>query len=134
MAIERSSMLAIYKELIIQTIELYFRGTYEGNADKLKRAFHPEAHISGKIDGEEFDWPLSDFIARVTSQKSAFEKKEVFDKKITHIEGDNRKATVQARVAVGDRIFNDEIFLEIQSNGDWLIRNKTFTAEPIKKL
>jgi hypothetical protein len=32
-------------------IEHYFQGTHLGDAEKLRQAFHPQAHITGNFSG-----------------------------------------------------------------------------------
>lgn len=58
-------MLDLSKDNIMETInnihkviELYFYGTYEGNEEKLRKAFHEKVIISGFLDGEYKEWTL----------------------------------------------------------------------------
>jgi hypothetical protein len=52
------------------TLADYFDGIYESSEDKLRSAFHPDAHIYSATDGTLADFPLDTFVDRVTSRKS----------------------------------------------------------------
>lgn len=112
---------------INDVISLYFKGTYDGNADMLRQAFHPNAHISGTINDDYCDWTLSDFIARVTAEPTAANKNEHYDKKIIFVDSIGNIAMAKARVVIGETIFTDLISL-LKLNGQWCIRNKLFTS------
>lgn len=113
-------------ELIMQVVHGYFNGTYHGDTDQLKKAFHTDARITGVINGEPCDWSLTDFIARVTIAPTAAEKNEKYDKEIISIDVTTNAAMVKTRVVVAGLIFTDYItFLKI--GGQWIIRNKSFT-------
>jgi hypothetical protein len=114
---------------IKEIVNLYFKGTYEGNADLIKKAFHPGAHITGILQGQYYDWTLTDFIERVTQTPTPALKKEPYNKEIINIDFQNEAAMVKARVAVGDYIFTDYITL-LKIDGRWIIRNKSFTNSP----
>jgi hypothetical protein len=114
------------EEMISETVNLYFLGTYHGDVEKLKRAFHSEARITGVINDQVIDWSLADFIARVSTEPTAAKKNEIYDKKILSIDVTHSAAMVKSRVAVGDLIFTDYITL-LKINENWIIRNKSFT-------
>ena len=52
------------------TLADYFDGIYESSEDKLRSAFHPNAHIYSATHGTLVDSPLDAFVGRVTSRKS----------------------------------------------------------------
>lgn len=112
---------------ITEIVKLYFNGTYQGDAEQLKRAFHPDAHITGLLNGEFFDWTLLEFTERITKEESAQAKDEKYDKEILLIDKTKDAAMVKARVAVGPYIFVDYITL-LKINDHWIIRNKSFTT------
>ncbi len=112
---------------IKETISLYFNGTYHGDSSQLKRAFHPDAHITGSLNDQICDWSLTDFITRVTVKPTSADKGEKFDKVILFIDKTNNAAMVKARAVVGDVIFTDYITL-LKINSRWVIRNKSFTV------
>ena len=113
-------------EKIIEAVTMYFKGTYYGNSDLLHKSFHPDAGITGIINGEVFDWSLSDFITRVTAFPTAENRGEEYNKIIISIDKTKSAAMVKSRVAVGELIFFDYITL-LKINDQWVIRNKSFT-------
>ncbi len=113
--------------VITEIVKLYFNGTYQGDAEQLKRAFHADAHITGILNGEYFDWTLSDFITRVTIIPAPNMQAEKYDKEIIFIDKTKNAALVKARVVVGPYIFIDYIIL-LKINGRWIIRNKSFST------
>jgi protease I len=114
--------------LIKDKINLYFKGTYEGNIDQLQCAFHPEARITGNIKGQYYDWTLNEFIQRVSSLPTSEHKGEVYNKEIVYLDQTHDAAIVKARVAVGGLIFIDYITL-LKIKDEWFIRNKSFCVE-----
>ena len=114
-------------QAIIATIQLYFNSTYEGDASQLKQAFHPDARINGSIHGNQFDWPLDDFMQRVCSKPTAKDKQEAFDKEIIAIDKTHDIAIVKTKVVAADIIFTDYITL-LKIEGAWIIRHKSFSG------
>ena len=115
------------QQAINEIVDFYFKGTYEGNADLIRQVFHPAAHITGILQGQYYDWTLTDFIARVTQAPTPALKKEIYNKAIINMDCQGEAAMVKARVAVGNFIFTDYITL-LKIDGHWVIRNKSFTA------
>jgi len=112
---------------ITEIINLYFKGSYYGNIEQLKQAFHPEAHVTGSLNGKICDWTCTEFMERVTTMPTSANKGEKYDKEILLIDKTNDAAMVKARVTVGDLIFTDYITL-LKINDQWMIRNKIFTS------
>jgi len=114
-------------QAIREVVNLYFKGTHEGNEDLLKIAFHASAHISGNLQGQYCDWSLNEFIKRVTQEPTPAVKNAIYDKEILSIEYENNLAFAKARVVINGKIFIDYITL-IKIHNHWKIRNKSFTA------
>ncbi len=114
-------------QAIIATIQLYFNGAYEGDALQLTKAFHPQARITGSIQGNGYDWSLTEFIARVCSKPTAQDKHEIFDKQVIAIDTTHDIAMVKTKVIASGIIFTDYITL-LKINGIWCIRHKSFTG------
>ena len=113
--------------LIRDVIQLYFTGTYTGNVDALKQAFHADARITGSIQGTIHEWTLKDFIARVTTKPTSAEKNEKFDKEILSIDITHDAAMVKTRVFAAGFTFTDYIIL-LKYKNQWVIRYKSFTT------
>lgn len=112
---------------IAETVHLYFTGTYDGDSERLKRAFHADCRIVGFINGDMVDWSLNDFISRVTAHPTARERNDNYDKQIISIDHTADTAVVKARVVVGPLTFTDYILL-VKINGQWIIRSKSFST------
>lgn len=115
---------------ITETVKLYFNGTYEGDAKQLEQAFHMDAHITGIFDGKYIDWTLADFITRVTQLPTAQMQNEKYNKEILYIDKTTNTGFVKARVVAGGKSFIDYIIL-LKIDGQWIIRNKSFTTYDI---
>lgn len=113
--------------LIQKTVELYFKGTYEGNTKILQEAFHEEAHITGHFQGQYYDWSLKQFIERILSFPIPAQTGELYDKKILSLDSTDRAAMVKAKVVVSGHTFIDYITL-LKINDKWVIRHKSFNA------
>tara|TARA_R110000868_G_scaffold8205_3_gene42499 strand:+ start:94260 stop:94607 length:348 start_codon:yes stop_codon:yes gene_type:complete len=110
---------------IEEVVGFYFEGTYEANADKLKRAFHPDCHINGKFHGEYVDWTREQFVERICSRESEASEGALFDKQIVEMDVTHDIASVKAKVLGTGQYFIDYITL-VKMGGEWVIRNKTF--------
>jgi hypothetical protein len=103
-------------KLIHETVIEYFIGTFVGDTKKLKGAFHPDARITGNLNGQLQNWSLNEFINRVTTSPTAETSGEEYHKEM-----------VKARVIEKGLTFIDYITL-LKIDGNWVIRNKSFTA------
>lgn len=115
------------QKLIKEVIDNYFLGTYHGNEEQLRKAFHPNARITGLFKGEYCDWSLDEFIQRVTTTPTAALKNEPYEKKIIFLDQTVDAAMVRAHVLVAGIAFTDYITL-LRIDGKWQIRNKSFTT------
>jgi hypothetical protein len=114
-------------KLIHETVIEYFIGTFVGDTKKLKGAFHPDARITGNLNGQLQNWSLNEFINRVTTSPTAETSGEEYHKEILFVDGTNEAAMVKARVIEKGLTFIDYITL-LKIDGNWVIRNKSFTA------
>lgn len=112
---------------ITEIVNHYLNGAFFGDINQIKKAFHPDAHVTGIFNDQLVDWTLSDFINRVTIEPTAANKNEIYDKQILTIDKTSNAAMVKARVKVGDIFFTDYITL-LKIKDQWVIRNKSFTT------
>ena len=49
------------RDAIAQVVQLYIDGSADGDAGKLKEAFHDDARMFGHVDGHRFDVPIQQF-------------------------------------------------------------------------
>jgi len=113
-------------EKIIEVVTIYFKGTFDGDGDVVRKVFHPDARITGIINEEIFDWSLDDFVVRITATPTAKNRGEEYNKIIISIDKTKHAAMVKSRGIVGELIFFDYLTL-LKIDGQWIIRNKTFT-------
>jgi hypothetical protein len=52
-------------EQITRTVNLYVEGVRDGDAAKLRQAFHPDARMWGSMIGQRYDEPIAEMIAMV---------------------------------------------------------------------
>lgn len=119
------------KVAIAEVVKLYFDGAHQGDAEQLRRAFHPEARIIGNFKGQSCDWTLSDFIKRV-SESPAASRDEEFNKEIIFIDCTDDLAIVKTKIVAGGNNFTDYLTL-LKMDGNWMIRNKGFTTSEALK-
>ncbi len=110
---------------ITRTVDLYVQGVGEGDADKLREAFHPDSRMWGNLAGQRFDVPIAEMIA-------------MFDGKPADVEGSYRTevTSVEQTDDVASAVLVEEGFWGTVSfvnffalaliEGNWKIVNKTF--------
>ena len=64
------------KEQIEQTVQVYFDSMYESDSEKVDKAFHPSAMISGNFGGSFSEMTREAFGKFVASQQPRQKKKE----------------------------------------------------------
>ncbi len=116
-------------EEIARPVEDYLRGAYHGDANRLTRAFHPEAHIVGFLGEMYLDEPAPDFTARLAAEESEEAAGHAYDKRILSAEWTENTAMVAAENNVHGRRFIDYLLL-MKIDGRWVIRNKIYTTPP----
>ena len=111
------------------TLVDYFDGIYESSEDKLRNAFHPDAHIYSATDGTLADFPLDAFVDRVTSRKSCSSQGAPRTDKIVSIDfsGPN-SALAKVELSIPGTDFVDFLSL-MKIDGRWRIVAKTYHAE-----
>jgi hypothetical protein len=110
---------------ITRTVNLYVEGVRDGDAAKLREAFHPEAHMWGSLGGHRYDIPIAEMIA-------------MFDGKPADVEGSYRAeiTSVQQTDDVAEAVLAEDgfwgtvsfvdFFALARIDGSWKIVNKTF--------
>jgi hypothetical protein len=99
-------------ELIEETIEHYFKGMYYGDVERLKKAFHPEAHVIGHFDGNFIFNSLDQFLGFI---KSAPVPADV--------------GCVKVEDLYQGRRFTDYLTV-LKHEDNWVIINKGYRHEP----
>ncbi|MDP6822720.1 MAG: nuclear transport factor 2 family protein [Dehalococcoidia bacterium] len=114
---------------IKDTVQTYFDCMYESSADKVRAAFHPNAKITGYLEGELLEWSVEDFAGFVSSQQpSPKENGEPARIDIVSLEIAGNTAAVQVRDDYLGMTFLDSLSL-LKSDDRWSIYNKLFHVE-----
>jgi hypothetical protein len=114
---------------IEQTIQTYFDGLYEGNADKLASVFHPGSALTYEHGGAVTVWPLADWLKAVRERPSPQAKGLARDDAILLIDqsGPNT-ALVKVKCQIPPRYFTDYLNL-LKADGQWKVAQKVFATE-----
>jgi hypothetical protein len=111
---------------INQVIGTYFRGHATANADTMRAAFLPTAHIEGIRNGVFTSWTVDQYVAnfRGTPAQDESSRTRVIDV----IDKTGTAAMVKATLKHGATMFTD-YFVLLKSDGKWLIANKVYHGQ-----
>ena len=111
---------------INQVIGTYFRGHATANADTMRAAFLPTAHIEGIRNGVFTSWTVDQYVAnfRGTPAQDESSRTRVIDV----IDKTGTAAMVKATLKHGATTFTD-YFVLLKSDGKWLIANKVYHVQ-----
>ncbi len=110
---------------ITRAVNLYVEGVGDGDAAKLRKAFHPDAHMWGSMAGQRYDEPVEELIAMVDGKPVDVDGS--FHAQITSVEqtDDAASVTLTEEGFWGTVSFVD-FFSLARIDGTWKIVNKTF--------
>jgi aldose sugar dehydrogenase len=118
------------RQLIENTIQLYFDGWATGDTNKLGKAMHVSCHLKNFRDGKFLDIPRLDYLSR-------FKPRERDKNLTTHIVyvdiTDNKIAGAKVEINTATLKFTDYFNLMKTSEG-WFIVDKISTNAPFKTL
>lgn len=109
-------------------IEQYFRGHATGNAEEMRKAFLPTAHIEGIRDGKFTSWTLDEYTSR-SPGPAADEASRMRTIDLVDVSG--TAAMARATLVHGATTFVD-YFVLLKVDGAWKIANKVYTARPTR--
>ena len=111
---------------INQVIGRYFRAHATANADTMRAAFLPTAHIEGIRNGVFTSWTVDQYVAifRGTPAQDESSRTRVIDV----IDKTGTAAMVKATLKHGATTFTD-YFVLLKADGKWLIANKVYHAQ-----
>jgi Putative lumazine-binding len=110
---------------ITQVIDLYIEGCRDGDAGKLREAFHPEARMWGSLGGQRFDIPVTEMIAMVDG--SPVDVEGSYKAQVTSTQQtDDAAEVVLAEEGFWGTVSFVDFFSLARIDGDWKIVNKTF--------
>lgn len=106
-------------------IEQYFKGHATAQADEMRKAFLPTAHIEGLRNGVFTSWSVDQYVAGFRGQPAADEAKR--QRTIDRVDVVGTAAMVKATLVHGATTFTD-YFVLLKVNGEWKIANKVYHA------
>ena len=116
-------------DLIQQTIQTYFDSMYESDPAMVPEAFHPDAKITGYLNGERHERTVPTFADMVAGQQpSAKEKDEAIQLETVSLEIAGDTAIASVRDGYIGLVFLDTLSF-LKTEGDWVIYNKLFHVE-----
>lgn len=106
-------------------VTVYFRGHATANADTMRAAFHPTAHIEGIRNGQFVSWTVDQYVANFRGQPAADEATR--SRVIDVVDKVGTAAMVKATLKHGATTFTD-YFVLLKVDGNWRIANKVYHA------
>jgi hypothetical protein len=111
---------------IRQVIGVYFRGHATANADTMRAAFLPTAHIEGIRNGVFTSWTVDQYVANFRGTPAPDEATRT--RVIDVVDRSGTAAMARATLKHGATTFTD-YFVLLKSDGKWLIANKVYHAQ-----
>jgi hypothetical protein len=110
---------------ITRVVNLYAEGVRDGDAAKLREAFHPQAWMFGSLAGTRYDEPIDELIALVDGKPVDVDGS--FQARVVSVEqvGDAAFAVLEENGFWGTVSFTD-FFTLARIDGAWKIVHKTF--------
>ena len=125
-------MDASYQE-IAEALAAYFDGFYEGDVDKLKRIFHPSAHLFSATDGPLADDAIEAVYERVGGRANPADTgQQRLDRILSIDKSGAESALAKVQIAIGPKLFTDYLNL-LKIDGRWQIIAKIYTYVPLEE-
>ena len=113
---------------IEQTIQTYFDGLYDGDADKLARIFHEAAALTYEQDGQVTVLPLAQWLKAVRERPAPKARGLARDDAVLLIDQSGpTTAFVKVRCQIPPRYFTDYLSL-LKTDGRWRVVQKVFAT------
>jgi hypothetical protein len=113
---------------IEQTIQTYFDGLYEGDADKLASIFHETSALTYEQDGQLVVLPLAQWLKAVRERPAPRAKGLARDDAILLIDQSGpTTALVKVKCQMPPRYFTDYLNL-LKIGGRWVVAQKVFAT------
>lgn len=116
------------RQAIEQTIQTYFDGLYEGDADKLASVFHTTSALTYEQDGQLVVLPLAQWLKAVRERPAPKAKGLARDDAILLIDQSGpTTAFVKLKCQMPPRYFTDYLSL-LKVDGRWQVAQKVFAT------
>lgn len=106
-------------------IEQYFKGHATGDAENMRAAFLPSAHIEGIRQGQFTSWTVDQYVANFRGRPAADEASR--RRTIDSIDISGTAAMAKATLVHGATTFTD-YFVLLKVDGTWKIANKVYAS------
>jgi hypothetical protein len=117
------------EQAIKTTIQTYLECMHESSGEKVHAAFHPDAKITGEIEGELHAMSVPEFAGFVESQQpSPKEKGESERLDVVSLDTAGKTAVARVRVDYLGMTFLDTLSF-LKTDDQWRIYNKLFHVE-----
>lgn len=117
------------RRAIEATVQTYFDGLYEGDADKLASVFHPTSALSTIQDGKLAHLPRDQWLDVVRNRPSAKSKGLARADEILSLDiAGPTMAFVKVKCQIPPRYFTDQLSL-LKLDGKWVIAQKAYQTE-----
>jgi hypothetical protein len=115
------------KLAITQVVEdLYLKGIYEGDIDKLRKVYHQGTLVFGDVKGVPYAKTLDQYLDGVKNRQSVKDSGKPFKGTIISVDVINSIAVAKLQVKMYD--FNYDEFLSFHKiDGQWFVVNKMLT-------
>ena len=111
---------------IRDVVGVYFRGHATANADTMRAAFLPTAHIEGIRNGAFTSWTVDQYVGNFRGRPAADEASRT--RVIDVVDQVGSAAMVKATLKHGAITFTD-YFVLLKADGQWRIANKVYHAQ-----
>lgn len=108
-------------------IDQYFKGHATGDAETMRAAFLPSAHIEGIRRGTFTSWSVDEYVRNFRGRPAADEASR--RRTIDSIDINGTAAMAKATLVHGATTFTD-YFVLLKVDGAWKIANKVYSAAP----
>jgi hypothetical protein len=108
-------------------IQQYLKGHATGNAEEMRKAFLPTAHIEGIRSGVFTSWTVDQYVAGFKGTPAADESTR--KRTINTVDIQGTAAMARATLVHGATTFTD-YFVLLKVDGAWKIANKVYSSVP----
>lgn len=111
-------------------VQQYLKGHATGNAEEMRKAFLPSAHIEGNRNGVFTSWTVDQYVGGFRGTPAADEKTR--RRTIDSVDIRGTAAMARATLVHGATTFTD-YFVLLKMDGAWKIANKVYSSAPTAK-
>jgi hypothetical protein len=124
-----AAMAASDSKAITETVQLYLDGLYEGDTDKIAKAFHPTSSLASEDNGVLTQLPRAEWLERVRNRPSGKSQGLARHDEILQIDQSSpTTAFVKLKCQLPPRFFTDYLLL-LKVDGRWQVAQKVFTTD-----